>query len=385
MRRICFLAATCVIFLLAPQARAQDAGPLLARIKAVGKEGAGNAEAAKAWKALVKLGPGALPDILAGLDDASPTAANWIRAAVEQIRDDAQAAGKPLPADRLEAFVKETKHAGHGRRLAYELLVRVDPTAPGRLLPGMLDDPGAELRRDAVALILKDAEALATKKADGAMDGLKKVLKHARDRDQVEAAAKHLKALGVTIDLTAHYGFITNWLVIGPFDNRKGVGFHDKQPPQSGLDPKAVYVGKDKEEIRWQPHVTPADKMGLVNFNKIYTEKKGVVGFAYSVVESATERPVELRAASSNAVRIYLNGKEIFFREEYHHGMEIDQHVGKGVLKAGRNEILVKVCQNEQTDDWAREWSFQLRVCDAIGGAVPVTVVTGKVQPAGGE
>ena len=386
MRRSTCRCATAVIVLsLTPFAGAQETSNLLARIKAVGKEGTGNVEAAKAWKELVKLGPAVLLDILTGLDDATPTAANWLRAAVEQIRDDAERARKPLPAERLEAFVKQTKHTGHARRLAYELLVRVDATAPSRLLPGMLDDPGAELRRDAVAVLLKDAEALAAKKADGATDALKKVLKHARDRDQVEAAAKLLKPLGVDVDLTAHYGFITNWLVVGPFDNRKGTGFNNPQPPQSGIDPKAVYAGKDKEEIRWQPHTVPADKLGLVNFNKIYTEKKGVIAFAYTVVDSPKERPIELRAASNNAVRIYLNGKEVYFREEYHHGMEIDQHVGKGVLKPGRNEILVKVCQNEQTDDWAREWSFQLRVCDAIGGAVPVTVVTGKLQPAGGE
>jgi hypothetical protein len=48
----------------------------------------------------------------------------------------------------------------------------------------------------------------------------------------------------------------------------------------------------------------------------------------------------------------------------------MDQHVGRGTLKAGRNEILVKVCQNEQTDSWAQQWSFQLRVTDALGGAV---------------
>jgi hypothetical protein len=54
--------------------------------------------------------------------------------------------------------------------------------------------------------------------------------------------------------------------------------------------------------------------------------------------------------------------------------MRMDQHVGQGTLKAGRNEILVKVCQNEQKEDWAQLWSFQLRVCDNLGGAVPVSI-----------
>jgi hypothetical protein len=107
---------------------------------------------------------------------------------------------------------------------------------------------------------------------------------------------------------------------------------------------------------------------------------KGAVFFAHTVVESAAERPVEIRAASNNAVRIWLNGKEIYFREEYHHGMKMDQHVGKGTLRAGRNEILIKVCQNEQTESWAQEWSFQLRVCDHLGAAVPITDVTESVK-----
>jgi hypothetical protein len=32
--------------------------------------------------------------------------------------------------------------------------------------------------------------------------------------------------------------------------------------------------------------------------------------------------------------------------------------------------ILVKCLQNEQTEDWAQNWDFQLRVCDATGTAV---------------
>src|SRR5262249_4435543 len=99
-----------------------------------------------------------------------------------------------------------------------------------------------------------------------------------------------------------------------------------------------------------------------------------------AAVESTTDRPIEIRAASNNAIRIWLNGKEVFFREEYHHGMEIDQHVGKGTLVKGKNQILIKVCQNEQTDTWAERWSFQLRVCDALGAAVPVTNVTEQIK-----
>jgi len=80
---------------------------------------------------------------------------------------------------------------------------------------------------------------------------------------------------------------------------------------------------------------------------------------------------VEIRAGCINASKIFLNGKEIFAREEYHHGMLFDQYRARATLKAGRNELLIKVCQNEQTEPWAQSWSFQVRVCDFVGAAVP--------------
>ena len=40
-------------------------------------------------------------------------------------------------------------------------------------------------------------------------------------------------------------------------------------------------------------------------------------------------------------------------------------------LRRGRNEVLPKVCQNGQKEDWAQRWSFQARLCDALGGALP--------------
>jgi hypothetical protein len=360
-----------------------ETGSLIAQIKAVGKEGKGNPEAAQAWRELVRQGPQVLPDVLAGLDDASPRAANWLRAVVDAVAERALADGK-LPAAPLEAFVKETVHAGHARRLAFEWLVKADPKARARLLPGMIDDPGAELRREAVEEKLKAAQQLFDGKDEAAArSAYQKILEAARDRDQVELIAKRLDKLGVKIDLTAQFGFITRWALVGPFDNGKELGFHTPNPPERGVDLKAEYAGKDAKKVRWFDYVCEAP-LGLVDINKAIEPIKGVTAFGFAAIASPQERPVEIRAGSNNAVRIWLNGKEIYFREEYHHGMEIDQHVGKGTLKAGRNEILIKVCQNEQTEDWAKLWSFQLRVCDALGAAVPVTVVTEKLPAKNG-
>lgn len=365
---------------------AADVGPLLNQIKAVGKEGAGNPQAASAWRELTKNGPEVLPEVLGALNDANPRAANWLRSAVETIADRSLASGKPLPAGKLEAFIRDTHNAGISRRLAYEWLTRIDPSTPDRLLPGMLDDPGAELRRDAVEVILKKAQTKAATTDEGETRKLyQKALEHARDRDQVTQIADKLKKLGVEVDLISRFGFLTRWMVVGPFENAGGIGFNTVFPPEKSVELSASYPDKDKKLVGWKEHVA-SEKLGLVDFNKILGDLHGTTAFAYTVVDSPREQTVDIRAGSNNALKIFLNGKEVFGRDEYHHGMRMDQHSTRATLKAGKNEILVKVCQNEQTDAWAQQWSFQLRLCDALGAAVPVRVALKKTPAStGGE
>jgi hypothetical protein len=365
--------------LLPAEAAGDAVGPLVARIKAVGPEGAGNAEAAAAWRTLSRLGPEVLPEVLAAMDDADPVAANWLRAAVDAIAERALAAGRPLPARRLEAFVRRTDHAGPARRLAYEWLVRVDPSAPDRLLPGMLHDPGAELRRDAVERVIRAArEHLDRGDRRAATDAYRKALSAALDPDQVERIAQDLKPLGVKVDLAPHFGFLRRWLLLGPFDNRGGAGFATVFPPEKGIDLTFTFRGKDGVRLRWR-ECTTDDPHGMVDLNKALGPHKGAVAYALTVVDSPAARPVQLRAGSDNAVKMFLNGRLLLAREEYHHGIHMDQHVARGDLRAGRNEILLKVCQDEQTEEWNRRWSFQLRVTDPSGDKIPLTDAIGRM------
>lgn len=351
---------------------------LQAAVKAlltVGKEGKGATEAARAVRQLSGRQADVLPALLQAMDQASPEACNYLRAAVEALADNALSRGKPLPVKHLEAFLQDPKHHPKARRLAYDLLLRVDPTTPQRWLPGMLQDPSLELRRDAVAFAMREAEAALTSgDKDAARQKFEQAFRGARDRDQVDALAKYLKGLGVTVDIAGHFGFIRDWLLVGPFDNSGGVGFAAVYAPEKGIDPKQTYVGKQNLQLVWKPHTT-TDPYGVVDLNKAIGKHMGAVGYAYAVVESPEARPVEVRVGSNNAVKVWLNGQEVIAHEEYHHGNRMDQYVGSGTLRAGRNEVLIKVCQNEQKEEWAQSWSFQLRLCDRVGSAVPVTVV----------
>lgn len=351
------------------------AEPWIKAILVVGKEGQGSVEAARAVRELSRCSADILPTLLAAMDQASPEAANWLRAAVESIADEALSRGKPLPKQALEQFLRDQRHHPKARRLAYDLICHEDPTTPSRWLPGMLDDPSLELRRDAVALVVREAEAaLAAGDQESARKRFEQAFRSARDRDQVDALAKHLKSLGVTVDIATHFGFLRDWMLLGPFENTGGIGFAAVYPPEKQVDLKQTCEGKQGSRLHWKPYTT-SDPYGLLDLNKAVGKHMGAVAYAYAVVESPQARPVELRVGSNNAVKVWLNGQEVIAHEEYHHGHRMDQYVGTGMLKPGRNEVLIKVCQNEQKEEWAQSWSFQLRICDRVGTAVPVTVV----------
>lgn len=364
------LMAACCFLVVAPASAAENelTAPLAA-IRAIGEKGAGNRPAKDAWQTLAKLPAERLTEVLAGLDGSNPVAANYLRAVVETIAERELSAGGKLPAEKLEAFALDAKHDPRARRLAFELLARVDAAAPDRIIPQMIDDPSLELRRDAVA---RRIDAAAAKLKDGAKDaaveGYRVALEKARDLDQIRSCVAALEKLEQKVDVPRQLGFITQWKLIGPFDNTNQSGFEKTYPPEAVFDPAAKYPGKSGE-VGWIDHAT-SDAYGLVDLTKALDKHKGAVAYAAAEFDAAEARAVDLRLGCINANKVWLNGELLGGRDVYHTGMDVDQYVYRGKLKAGKNLILVKVLQNEQTESWAQMWQFQLRVCDAIGTAV---------------
>jgi len=83
--------------------------------------------------------------------------------------------------------------------------------------------------------------------------------------------------------------------------------------------------------------------------------------------------PVEIRVGCINGNKVWVNGKMVVSNHVYHASTAIDQYTAQATFRKGRNDILVKVAQNEQTEDWAQRWQFQLRVCDSYGTAILAT------------
>ena len=233
-------------------------------------------------------------------------------------------------------------------------------------------DPSPELRREAVSRLMDEGRTLMESDAkDAAALVYRQALNGARDVKQIKEIAKSLEKLERKVDLPEHFGFLMHWKVIGPFDNTGRAGFDQVFPPEQSIDISAEYDGKGAK-AKWVEFVT-ADPFGMVDLNKAFGMEKEVTAYAYTEFTSANARPGELRLGSKNAWKIWLNGELVFGRDEYHRGAAIDQYQLPVSLNEGKNTLLVKLCQNEQTETWTVEWQFQLRICDTTGTAILAT------------
>jgi hypothetical protein len=335
-------------------------------IRSVKREGAGNSAATAAWKNVVQAGLPALMPTLKAFQGADATALNWLRTAVDAIAEKAVAQKQALPVSELIEFTLSTDQEPSARRKAYELVLGVDEKKALSLLKSFLTDRNLELRRDAIEQSFTEEKA--KEKPDNQV--YSRLFAAARDKDQVELIAKELGKSGTAPDITKHYGYITQWHVVGPFPSKDGAGFAATYPPETALDIQQAYKGS-KGEVTWKATQSNAT-YGTVDLNQVIGKYMDSAAYAMATITTKDATPAEIRATTKNAIKIFLNGKEVFAREEYHHGMSMDQHTVKVNLKPGQNVIVLKICQNNQTDSWAQEWNFAARICDATGGALPL-------------
>lgn len=355
-----------IVLALTASAHAADTSDLVSTILKVDRDGKNHPDAQTAATQLQKQDSSALVPILRGLKDANPLAANWLRSSFESIADRSVKGGKSLPVEDLTAFVKDQSQSPRARRMAYEWVLKVAPEVEDRLIPGMLTDPSAEFRRDAVQRVIEAASQ--ADDDETAKQLYQKALTGAVDDDQVKAIVEPLEKMGVEVDLQKHFGFLTSWKVIGPFDNKEMKGFDVTYPPENEIKPDARYDGQ-LGEVVWSDISTDND-YGVIDIAKSIENYKGSAMYLVTSYNSAAEQDVQFRLGTPNAWKIWVNGELVFAREEYHRGTSLDQYRVPVSLKAGKNVVLLKLLQNEQTQDWAQRYQFQLRVSDGAGSAI---------------
>ncbi len=356
----------CPLFpLLLCLAQADTEERVIFNLSRVEAHGEGNEEAAQVMPLVAKLNHSSILPLLYAMNQASPIGDNWIRAAIIKILQSSNS--KNFPESKILKFLKDEKNVGSSRRAAFELLQDNRPGIVQSIIPSLLHDPEPSLRREAIAKILDEASLVEGDKQS--IQLYQDALNHACEIDQIKEATKELKKRGIEIDLVELMGFIINWEIIGPFDNTQRKGFGTIYPPEQEKGAVDVYSGKNGE-VEWNS-ISTTHSLGMIDVNQELGYIKEVLAYARTTFDVDKGQKAQFRLGSKNAWKIWVNGELLFARDEYHRGgTRVDQFVLDGELKKGENQILIKVCQNEQTQSWTKQWEFCLRVTDPTGNAI---------------
>lgn len=341
-----------------------DSTNLIQSLVAIKSQGEGNREAMKAWPQVSQFPPSAIPQLLEAMNRANDLGDNWIRAAIEKICEQNTT---QLPVQRIIAFLQDHSNQAESRHMAFQILQSELPSKADQLIPSFIDDPAPVLRQKAVELILSKARSSSTKPK--AIKLYQKALIQAREVEQIKEASRELEEAGEKINLIQLMGLLPEWQLMGPFDNSERKGFSVEYGPESGKGLTEQHKNKDGI-VKWEKFSTQ-DELGLVDINQKYGELKEVCAYARTTFHSQSAQSAHFRIGSKNAWKMWVNGTLLFSRDEYHRGKtRIDQFIIEGKLQEGENEILLKVCQNEQTQSWTKQWEFNFRITDRTGSAI---------------
>lgn len=339
-------------------------------VQAIGRIGDGHEEAIGAVEKLRRSPVSEITTVLDAISKASPVGQNWFRGIARDIIRDAET----VPTKVLVSYVEDRSRDAMGRSVALEILQQQAPVLAEPLIKRGMDDPSLLIRERSVAKAMDETKTLAKSDKAAAAVRYRAILEDARHPKQVSSLLASLDELGEKVTTAQAFVMVPDWKSIAPFDNVDGVGFLRNYPPEADfeddgkIDLSASYEGK-KGEVSWVDIDADASS-GSVNLAEAYDKEKGAVAYLYTEFESAGERSVQIRLGCINANRCWLNGAEVMSNEVYHSGSMIDQYITNVTLKQGANRILLKVCQNEQTQSWAQKWEFQFRFTDLTGKGI---------------
>ena len=134
------------------------------------------------------------------------------------------------------------------------------------------------------------------------------------------------------------------WYYAGPFDNTDRAGFDAKYAPELKLDLKDSFTGKGGKKFGWKEFKdfklgTVVDLLPLFPNDKFFS-----VVYLYHEFESEREFKLPISLGSDDSCSVWFNGQRLL-HEDHERAAEPDQYRVELKVKAGKNQLLVKIGQ----------------------------------------
>jgi hypothetical protein len=137
----------------------------------------------------------------------------------------------------------------------------------------------------------------------------------------------------------------SKWSFIGPFDNSDKRGFDAVYPPETEINLGAQYAGKGNERVGWREG---SFRDGQVNDLRQFKAEHNSNCVIYLYREVTCTGAVEVPAGfgSDDTLSVWLNGQRIH-AENVYRGCQPEQVALRLKLRAGKNSLLLKICQGD--------------------------------------
>jgi len=231
--------------------------------------------------------------------------------------------------------------------------------------PKALDQVGGLLKDSALAneaargLFLLAAKIGAAGNKDKAAGSLMQIVTGEFPKDLRNQAVEELKKMGRDPqEAVRSQGFVLDWWLLTPIEDPDGKGLETEYFPEKVIDlVNEQRIGPRK--FRWQK-LTEVSLDGRINLLTSFRKTEKVLTYAYSELESPSEKEVVFKMGSDDGIACWLNGQRIHLNNAAR-GLQVDEDVVKGKLAAGKNRILLKISNT------GGDWGFVFRVTDPDG------------------
>jgi tetratricopeptide (TPR) repeat protein len=156
---------------------------------------------------------------------------------------------------------------------------------------------------------------------------------------------------------------VTDWTVIGPFDNVSASGYDKTYPPEGEYNTSATYPGRNGVPAKWF-RIAAVRNDDWIDFKRYFAQQTAVF-YANTFIYSPKEQTADLRVGTSGSFRLFLNDAVVHESSDEFDN-DLDTYIARTTLHEGWNRVMIKCGCSE-----INRCNFLLRVTDARGEILP--------------
>ena len=149
--------------------------------------------------------------------------------------------------------------------------------------------------------------------------------------------------------------FITDWWLIGPFDNTNRKGIEKVYPPEIEFIAEKSYSGRENQKISWQKY--DENNNEYISLAKLFKPLDDGVVYARRIFNLKNEANIKIGLGTNDGVKMWVNGK-LVHKNVVGRAAVPNEDIVSVTFNKGENVVLLKI------DQLGGGWGFYFSLLD---------------------